>query len=243
MQTQPNPAAAAQTLTINGRTVQARPIATGIKSRTQALRMLWAGEASGGDPAAWARLTEGLKDLTLLQISKRFAAQGIEISADTAAQLQIEAFVQLPSTELAVVPLDQKSAKSPVDINDGAGAHKVLQSVRPIVPAAGADACTASAASMTRAQNYLLVALLALALGASFHLDEPDDHQADWSDSQALQDLQAAEASSARQQAAAQALCNEARGPNSEARWTSDGHLVCTTRRGLVRMASVGVQQ
>ena len=98
---------------------------------------------------------------------------------------------------------------------------------------------------MTRAQNYLLAALLAITLGASFHLDGPDgpdDHQADWSDSQALQDLQAAEASSVRQQAAAQALCNEARGPNSEARWTSDGQLVCTTRRGLVRMASVGVQ-
>lgn len=76
--------------------------------------------------------------------------------------------------------------------------------------------------------------LLAVGAGAAIHLDGPEDHQADWSDSQALKELQAAEAGSAHQLVAAQALCNAARGPNSEARFTPEGHLVCSTRLGLV---------
>lgn len=86
---------------------------------------------------------------------------------------------------------------------------------------------------MNLAINWLMALALALTLGASWHLDGPDDHQADWADSQALKELQAAEAGSARQQAAAQRLCLEERGPNSEARWLPDGSLACTTRRGV----------
>lgn len=88
---------------------------------------------------------------------------------------------------------------------------------------------------MTRTQNWALAALLALTLAASFHLDGPEDHQADWRNSTALKELQAAQAGSARQQAAAQKLCTEARGPNSEARWTPEGHLICTTHTGTVK--------
>lgn len=89
---------------------------------------------------------------------------------------------------------------------------------------------------MTRPTNWLLAGVLALVLAASFHLDGPADHQADWADSRAIKELQAAQAGSARQQAAAQALCIEARGPNSEAVWTAEGHLVCSSKRGLVAL-------
>ncbi len=70
-----------------------------------------------------------------------------------------------------------------------------------------------------------------IALGTT--LTGPEDHHADWAASSELKALQAAEAGSARQQAAAQALCTAERGPNSEARFTPEGHLVCTTRRGI----------
>ena len=76
--------------------------------------------------------------------------------------------------------------------------------------------------------------LIALLVGASWQLDGPEDHQAEWDQSQALKDLQASEVGTARREAAAAKLCAEARGPNSEARWTAGGDLVCTTRRGLV---------
>lgn len=87
---------------------------------------------------------------------------------------------------------------------------------------------------MTHITNLGLAAVMALVMAASWHLDGPDDHQADWADSQAIIDLQTAQAGSARQQKAAQALCNQARGPNSEARWTLEGHLVCSSKRGYV---------
>lgn len=62
-------------------------------------------------------------------------------------------------------------------------------------------------------------------------LDGPEDHQGDWAQSENLKALQDSEAGSARRQAAAQALCEEARGPQSEARWLPDGSLACTVRR------------
>ena len=82
--------------------------------------------------------------------------------------------------------------------------------------------------------NTLGALALAALLALGTTLDGPEDHQADWQHSQELLALQAAEARTARQQAAAQALCTKERGPNSEARFTPEGHLVCTTRRGLV---------
>ena len=77
-----------------------------------------------------------------------------------------------------------------------------------------------------------LALIAVLALGTA--LDGPQDHQADWADSQELKALQTAQADTARRQVAAQTLCTKERGPNSEARFTAEGHLVCTTRRGLV---------
>jgi hypothetical protein len=95
---------------------------------------------------------------------------------------------------------------------------------------------------MSAATRWALALIAALAIGLSWQLDGPEDHQADWSDSQALKELQASEAGSARRQLAAQRLCLEERGPNSEARWLEDGSLVCTTRRGLQALAVAQVQ-
>lgn len=75
--------------------------------------------------------------------------------------------------------------------------------------------------------------LLAGLIAFGTALTGPEDHQGDWAASSELKALQASEAGSARQRAAAQALCNAERGPNSEARFTPEGHVVCTTRRGI----------
>ena len=84
---------------------------------------------------------------------------------------------------------------------------------------------------MTTTTNWLLAALLALTMAAAHHLDGPADHSADWASSAELQALQASQAGTARREAAGQALCTKERGPQSEARWTPDGDLVCTPRR------------
>ncbi len=85
--------------------------------------------------------------------------------------------------------------------------------------------------------NWLGAIVFCLLLGSAWQLDADDNH-GDWATSAELQELQAAEAGTARHEAAAQALCNEARGPNSEARFTPEGHLVCSTRRGMRSHAS-----
>lgn len=92
----------------------------------------------------------------------------------------------------------------------------------------------------TPAGTWTLAALLAIAIAASWHLDAADN-SADWADADAIAALQASEAGTARRHVAGQAVCNQARGPSSEARWTVDGDLVCTTRQGLA-VAAAGVQ-
>jgi hypothetical protein len=87
---------------------------------------------------------------------------------------------------------------------------------------------------MSTATRWLLAMLIALAVGLSWQLDGPDDTQAAQDQSDALTELQAAAPGSARQQAAADRLCLQERGPNSMAVWLEDGSLACTTRRGLV---------
>ena len=80
------------------------------------------------------------------------------------------------------------------------------------------------------ATNWLLAAIVASAIAAAPNLDA-DDHSAEWPLSAELQALQASEAGTQRRELAAQALCTKERGPQSEARWTPDGDLVCTQRR------------
>lgn len=88
---------------------------------------------------------------------------------------------------------------------------------------------------MNTAATWFAAAVIAIAIAASSQLDGPDDNQAEWDQSAALKELQASEAGTARREAAAQALCNQERGPHSEARWLSDGSLACTTARRVVR--------
>jgi hypothetical protein len=76
---------------------------------------------------------------------------------------------------------------------------------------------------------------IALTIGLGyFAAKDSEDHAGEWPTSAALKELQAEEEAAERRQRIGQALCTEERGPNSEARWTIDGSLVCTTQRGLV---------
>ena len=88
---------------------------------------------------------------------------------------------------------------------------------------------------MNTAATWFAAAVLAVAIGASSQLDGPDYNQSEWDQSAELQALQASEAGTARREAAAQALCNQERGPNSAARWLADGSLACTTAQRIVR--------
>ena len=94
----------------------------------------------------------------------------------------------------------------------------------------------------TQTTNWLLAAALAFTLAAAHHLDGPTDHQAEWDQSEALKELQGSAANTTRRETAAQALCSQARGPNSAASFTPEGHPLCSTRRGTVNLASAGVQ-
>ena len=82
------------------------------------------------------------------------------------------------------------------------------------------------------AATWFTAAVLAFALGVlGPALDAQTDNSADYPTSTELQALQATERGTQRREAAAQALCTKDRGPQSEARWTPDGDLVCTQRR------------
>lgn len=104
-------------------TINARCIATGITSPLEAVRLIWSGSAEGGDQAAWAALTHGLETLTAAQVQQRFAAEGIEITLDAAADLQIDAVIQRPSGVFPVIRLDDEHAIAPIDVSDGASLH------------------------------------------------------------------------------------------------------------------------
>jgi hypothetical protein len=85
---------------------------------------------------------------------------------------------------------------------------------------------------MQTLSNWIWAALIALAIASAYHLDlDTPDNSAEWPTSAELQALQASEAGTQRREAAAQTLCTKERGPQSEARWTPEGDLVCTPRR------------
>ena len=88
---------------------------------------------------------------------------------------------------------------------------------------------------MNTATRFAVAALVAIPLlVAGAWMDGPEDYAAEWEQSTSLKELRATEAGTQRRQVAAQKLCTEARGPNSEPRWMDDDSLVCTTRRGVV---------
>lgn len=80
--------------------------------------------------------------------------------------------------------------------------------------------------------NLIVTIALALALACSHLLDEPADHSAEWTEADELQLIQQQEAEADRRELAAHQLCAEQAGPNAGHRWTADGQLVCTDKRG-----------
>lgn len=80
---------------------------------------------------------------------------------------------------------------------------------------------------------------LAALLSTSYMLDGPD-RSAEWAESSNLKAAQADAVKAARKHAGAQALCADERGPQAEARWTPDGDLVCTARRGAKGLLVAG---
>jgi len=103
--------------------IKARCIAGGIKSPLAALRSIWSDHPCSDPEAAWAALTNGLESLSAAQIQQRFAAEGIEITLDAAADLQIEAVSQRPDGVVPVIGLDDEHAIKAVDMGDSAGLH------------------------------------------------------------------------------------------------------------------------
>lgn len=88
--------------------------------------------------------------------------------------------------------------------------------------------------------NWTAALAICALLSTSHLLDGPDDITAAQDQAALIAELRNSAAGIARREAAAQRLCAEQRGPNSEARWTEDGHLVCTVRRGVKPMQVAG---
>ena len=82
--------------------------------------------------------------------------------------------------------------------------------------------------------TWFVVSVMAATL-SFMGLLSPQDNSSEWQSSAELIELQASEAGTARREAAGQALCNQERGPNSEARWLEDGSLACTAGRRILK--------
>ena len=78
--------------------------------------------------------------------------------------------------------------------------------------------------------SVLAALALAVILSVSYMLDV--DYAQEWQESSDLQAAQSAAMQADRKQKAAQEICNQEFGPQSEAQSTQDGELVCTARRG-----------
>jgi len=90
---------------------------------------------------------------------------------------------------------------------------------------------------MSRAAIWFSAAVIALAMASVPALfGELPDMRSEHITADELAAIQADENVEARKQAAGQALCTQARGPNSEARWTPEGHLVCRIRNKFVKV-------
>lgn len=79
-----------------------------------------------------------------------------------------------------------------------------------------------------RTLNWTLAAVIALLLSASYLLDGPTDHHAEWASAASLQDALQAEAQAERKARAIAAMC----GPNAGAVEMDDGATQCTTKHG-----------
>ena len=120
--------------------IHARRVATQAKSQLSLLRLIWAGNANGGDEAAWAGLTHGLELLTTRQVQERFAAEGIEIAPDAVTDLQIEVAAQRPSAVFTVLGTNDEHAVAAVDVGDDSGLHGGSQGLSSAIVVQGGTA-------------------------------------------------------------------------------------------------------
>ena len=79
--------------------------------------------------------------------------------------------------------------------------------------------------------SVLAAFAVSVILSVSYMLDI--DYSQEWQESSDLQAAQSAAMQADKKQKAAQQICNQERGPQSEAQWTQDDELVCTARRGV----------
>ncbi|MDP3651629.1 MAG: hypothetical protein Q8R67_08095 [Rhodoferax sp.] len=107
----------------NGYAKALSDLSSGVGAKLVAKDAASGGYVQGGGNAAWARLAIGLESLTAVEIVERFAAQGIEMSADSAAQLRLETVQQLPHGVVTTVELDDKHTASHIDMGNGACLH------------------------------------------------------------------------------------------------------------------------
>lgn len=71
--------------------------------------------------AAWAALPVGVEDMSMAQVQQLLAAQGVEISADDVADLQLNAGQQLEDAQGVGAVAHQEQAAARVHAHHGAG--------------------------------------------------------------------------------------------------------------------------
>jgi hypothetical protein len=113
---------------VTGLDTEGAPIRANLVARQPcglgALRLLMGEHRKRGIADHGPRLTDDLETLTGLQIQQRFAAQGVEMTADFAAQVQIDAVAEAEhrATAVLVQPNDEHPIAA-VDCNDGTDTH------------------------------------------------------------------------------------------------------------------------
>lgn len=92
----------------------------------EGLFLLWSRGTQGRTQAAWAAFTHGIESMTIAQVQQHLATDGIEITLDAAAELQIECRNQGPRGVLAVFEPQQEHAITALDVCDCASEHGVI---------------------------------------------------------------------------------------------------------------------
>lgn len=109
-------------------------------SALEAVCLLWTNNSKGRTQAAWAAFANGLESLTATQIQERLAAEGIEITSDAAADLQVDAVRKGPCGVLAIFKANDEHPCAAMDVRNRAGLHGKLPSVAPVIVQEGGAA-------------------------------------------------------------------------------------------------------
>ena len=79
--------------------------------------------SQGGRKAAWTRLTVGNELLTAAQVEERFAAQGLEITLNAAAEHKLKAVQNFPHGVVPIVQANDELSAPRIDVNNGSSLH------------------------------------------------------------------------------------------------------------------------